>query len=101
LDRVLIEKLIITQLSKKFPATCGTRVHNSLPLFPIMSRMIPIHNFPFYFPKIHFNIILPSTPRSEKENTLQLISVQSITNYKEATYFLCILVNPPDKSSSH
>jgi len=41
-------------------------VHNSLPLFPILSQMHSVHTLPPYFPKIYFTIILPSTPRSSK-----------------------------------
>jgi hypothetical protein len=39
-------------------------VHKSLPLVPIMIHMNPAHTSPSYFPKIHFKIILPPTPRS-------------------------------------
>jgi len=39
------------------------RVHNSPPLVPIPIQMHPVHTFLPYFPKIHFNIIFPSTPR--------------------------------------
>jgi hypothetical protein len=32
------------------------RAHKSPPLVPILSQMHPVHNFPHYFPRIHFNI---------------------------------------------
>jgi hypothetical protein len=33
-------------------------------MVPILSQMHPVHTFPPYFPKIHFNIIFPSMPKS-------------------------------------
>jgi len=39
------------------------RVHNSPPVDPILRQMNPVHNFPSSFPKIHYNIIFPSTSR--------------------------------------
>jgi hypothetical protein len=39
------------------------RAHSSLPLVPILTQMHLAHTFPPYIPKIHFNIILPYTPR--------------------------------------
>jgi hypothetical protein len=40
------------------------RVHKSPPLIPALNHMNPTHTLPPYFPKIHSNIILSSTPRS-------------------------------------
>jgi hypothetical protein len=40
------------------------RVNNSPPLIPVLNQMNPLHTFPSDFPKIHSNIILPSTPES-------------------------------------
>lgn len=39
-------------------------VHKNLPVFHILSQMIPIHTLPTYFPKIRFSIIVPSVARS-------------------------------------
>jgi len=40
------------------------RVHKGPPLSPMLSQMNPDQNLPPCFPKIHFNIILTSTPMS-------------------------------------
>jgi hypothetical protein len=47
-------------------------VHTSPPLDPILSQMNPVHNIPFYFSKIHFNILLPSTSMYSLSTALQI-----------------------------
>jgi hypothetical protein len=42
------------------------RVHNNPPLVLVQNHMRPLYNFSHYFPKIHSNIIFPSTPRSSE-----------------------------------
>jgi hypothetical protein len=51
------------------------------PPVAILSQMNPIHTSKSYFPKIHFNIILPSTPRSSDWLFPTRFSMQMLTRY--------------------
>jgi len=42
------------------------RIHKNAPPDRILSQVNPVHTFTPYLCKIHFNIILPSTPKSPK-----------------------------------
>jgi hypothetical protein len=58
-------------LSKKYPAFLWNpkvhyRVHTSQSLDPSLSQLNPVRPIDPYLPKIHFNVILPPTPRSSQ-----------------------------------
>ena len=67
--KVLLEKLTVPQLFKKFPELFWSPnvpygIHKSPPpLIPLLSQINPVHD-PSHFLNIHFNIIFPSTSRS-------------------------------------
>jgi hypothetical protein len=63
--RILFEKLIVTQLVKKYPASLWNpkvhySVHTSPPLDPILSQLNPV------CPKVHLNVIPSHTPGSSQ-----------------------------------
>jgi hypothetical protein len=65
----LFEKLIVTQLVKKYLAFLWNpkvhyRVHKSPPLDPILRKPDPVRPIDPYLPNVHLNVILPPTPRS-------------------------------------
>jgi hypothetical protein len=69
--RIVFEKLIVTQLVKKYPASLRNpkvhyRVHKMPLLDPILSQLNPVRPIDFYLPKVHLNVILPPTPRSSQ-----------------------------------
>ena len=67
----LLENVTAPRLVKKFNRILWNpkvyyRFHKSPPLFPMMSQANHVHALPINCLKIHFNITLPTTPRSSK-----------------------------------
>jgi hypothetical protein len=65
-NRVLLEKLIVTQLVKKFTAFYKTRRFITVFLGPYPEPDEPSPHLPTLFSRIRSNIILPSTPTSSE-----------------------------------
>jgi len=65
-SRGLIEKLIVSYLVKKLPASYEPECSLPCSLVAVVSPTNPVHTFSSYFFKIHFNIILLYTPRCSK-----------------------------------
>jgi len=67
MDRDLLEKPTGFSASQEIPYILWNpkvhyRIHKCPPPVPILSQLHPVHTLTSYFPKIHLNIILPSTP---------------------------------------
>jgi len=45
---------------------CGTRIHKSPPLDPVLSHLNPVHTVTYYLLKTHFNFVLPFLSSSSK-----------------------------------
>jgi len=71
-SRVLLEKLTVTQLVKKFPALYGNRrfitMSKSPPMVPILIQMNSFHNLPHYILKIHPKMIFSSRLSSSESS---------------------------------
>lgn len=64
-SRILLDKPVVAQLLKKFPAVYGTQeVNCRVQISSKLGHMNPVQVLIFYLLKIHFNIILPCTDRS-------------------------------------
>jgi len=90
---VLLDKLIVTQLIKRFQSFHGTRrfitVFTTFRHWYHLSQMNPYHTLPPCFPKIHSNIVFPYTPLSSQWPLLFKFSDQNyayISHLSHACY---------------
>jgi hypothetical protein len=78
------------------------RVHRSPPLVPLRNKNNPLHNIPYYFSKIYFNIIHPLTPSGFPTKILHTFLFKQISilklkcrnlhhNFRKTS--VCILAN--------
>jgi hypothetical protein len=74
-----------SSVRQEYPRLLGNpkvhhHVHDSPPLFPILSQLNPIHTFTPYFFDVHFNIIL--TPKHEHARLTDKFNSNSIIVYE-------------------
>ena len=75
---------------------CRTLKHSQSA--PILSQINPVHAFSFHFFKIHFNIILSSTPRSFKWPLSLIFPLKPCMHLSCLLYVPCA---PPIEKSLH
>jgi len=63
-------------------------VHKSLPLVPVLIHVYSVHTFPPCIPKIHYNIMFLSTPRSSEW------SLSLRFSDKKFVFFFSVKVSP-------
>jgi len=81
----VLEKLLVTQLVKKFATFMDPRgslsCSQETTTCPYSEPMNPVHIFPPFFPKIHSNIILPPMPGSTKWSLPIRLSISVTFNH--------------------
>jgi hypothetical protein len=67
---MFLEKLIVKLSNSTLLSLCNAKVHyrahKSPPLDPILSQPNSVRPIDPYLPEVHFNVILPPTPRSSQ-----------------------------------
>lgn len=85
-NRVLLDKLSVTQLFKKCSTFYGIQIFITMLTKPVctLNMINPVHTLPPNFLNIKFNIILPSMPRS----SLQSYQTTCCSHFSAPTYVL-------------
>ena len=70
------------------------RIHKGSPIIPILSRINPIPRIDTYLFKVHFNIVLPSTPRPPQRSLfMNKFTLYPNSCFANATLFLMPVVH--------